>query len=478
LTATIPHDNTSCDYSTWASAAKAAASADGFSTTGYNVVVYAFPQTSACSWWGLGSIGGLPASSWINGSYALRVVAHGMGHNFGAHHSSSYSCVDANNIRVPISNNCTRSEYGDPFDIMGNSTNHFNNFQKGRLGYLDTVNTRTVSINGSYSIAPIEWTTADVQVLRIPKEKDVNGNVTQYYYLEYRQPYGFDNFGLTSPVINSVSIRLAPPYSTISQSLLIDTVPETTSFSDAPLTVNKTFEDPLKGVTISTTSVSNSFATVAIDLGYIPCIRSDPSLSISPLMQTGSPGQTLTYILSLKNNDNAGCTTSTFNIIPSLLEGFSQSPASLSENVSPGATITKTIFITSNPYTSAGSYTFTENAANAADSGYTASASAVYALKMPDTTPPNVIIFSPANGATLPKKGSVTISANANDESGISRINIYTDKTLLKTCLKMTSCHYKWNVTRVSPGTYTIKTGAIDKASTPNTGSSSITVTK
>jgi uncharacterized repeat protein (TIGR01451 family) len=475
---TIPHDNTSCDYSAWASAARTAATANGFSTTGYNVIVYAFPQTAACSWWGLGSIGGSPASSWVNGSYALRVVAHEMGHNFGAHHSSSYSCVDSNNVRVPMSNNCTSSEYGDPFDIMGSSTNHFNNFQKGRLGYLDVVNTQTVSANGSYTIAPIEWATSDVQVLRIPKEKDGNGNITQYYYLEYRQPFGFDNFSSTTPVANGVSIRLAPPYSIISQSLLIDTTPETTSFSDAPLTVNKTFEDYLKGITISTTDVSSNFATVAIDFGSNPCIRSNPSLSISPLMQTGSPGQTLIYILSLTNNDNIDCTSSTFTTIPSLPAGLSQSPASLSENVSPGATITKTIFVTSSLNTSTGSYIFTENVANASDSGYKASASAIYAVKLPDTTPPTVMILSPANGTTLPKKGSITISATANDESGISRINIYADKALLKTCLKMTSCQYKWNVSRVPSGTHTIKVEAMDKAPTPNTESIYISVRK
>jgi uncharacterized repeat protein (TIGR01451 family) len=446
---TIPHDNTSCDYSAWASAAKTAAAADSFSTTGYNVIIYAFPQTSACTWWGLGSIGGSPASSWVNGSYALRVVAHEMGHNFGAHHASSYSCVDANNIRVPISNNCTSSEYGDPFDIMGSSTNHFNNFQKGRLGYLNVVNTQTVSTDGSYTIAPIEWTTSDVQVLRIPKEKDGSGNVTQYYYLEYRQPYGFDNFGSAAPVVNGVSIRLAPPYSTISQSLLIDTASETTSFSDAPLIVNKTFEDPVKGITISTTGVSSSFATVTIDFGTLPCIRSDPALSISPAIQAGSPGQTLIYTLTLTNNDNSSCAASAFTINPSLPAGLSQSPASLSEALSPGATVTRTLLITSGSYISAGSYTFTETAFHTADQGYSALASAIYEVMLPDITPPTVTIISPLDDSTLLKKGTVAISAKASDESGINRMNIYMDNTLLKTCLNMTSCQYKWNVNKV-----------------------------
>jgi uncharacterized repeat protein (TIGR01451 family) len=238
------------------------------------------------------------------------------------------------------------------------------------------------------------------------------------------------------------------------------------------------FADPLKGITISTTDVSSSYATVAIDFGPQPCIRSNPVLAISPTTQTGAPGQTLTYTLTLTNNDNSGCTASTFTVTPSLPGGFSQSPAFLSENVSPGSTITGTLLITSDPNTSTGSYTFAEIAMNAADQVYFLSASAIYEVKLSDTTPPVVTIISPLDASMLPKKGSVTISTTSSDESGINRINIYVDNVLLKTCLNMASCKYKWNVSKVSSGNHSIMVQAIDKALTPNTGSSSISVTK
>ncbi|HLA00073.1 MAG TPA: Ig-like domain-containing protein, partial [Thermodesulfovibrionales bacterium] len=125
-----------------------------------------------------------------------------------------------------------------------------------------------------------------------------------------------------------------------------------------------------------------------------------------------------------------------------------------------------------------GSYTFTETALNTADQGYSASASAIYEVKLPDITSPTVTIISPLDGSTLPKKGTVAISAKASDESGINRINMYVDNTLLKTCLNMTACQYKWNVNKVSSGTHTIKVQAMDKAPTPNTGSASISVRK
>ncbi len=340
---TVPHDNTACNYSTWATAARTAAQADGFSSTGYNVIVYAFPQTSACSWWGLGTIGGNPASSWVNGSYALRVVAHEMGHNFGAHHASSYSCTEGG-VRVPISSNCTSSEYGDPFDIMGNSTNHFNNFHKGRLGYLGSSSTLTVTSGGSYTISPIEWESGGVQSLRIVRQRNSSGTPTQYYYLEYRRPYGFDSFNSTAPVVNGVTIRLAPEYSTITQTQLIDTTASTTSFTDASLAVGSEFFDPATGVRILTTGVNSNAANVQIAFGTGSCVRANPSISISPASQWGFPGEALNYSVSITNNDSSACGISSFSVIPTLpASGWSQTPPSLTEQLSPGETATNII---------------------------------------------------------------------------------------------------------------------------------------
>jgi hypothetical protein len=212
-----------------------------------------------------------------------------------------------------------------------------------------------------------------------------------------------------------------------------------------------------------------------------PCIRSNPTVSISPSTKTGAPSQTLTYTLTLKNNDNPGCATSTFTVNPSLPAGLSQSPASLNENLSPGATVTRTLLVTSDPNTAAGSHSsriFTEAAANTGDSNYSASASAIYELNLPDATPPTVTIISPPTGSTLPKNGPVTISVAASDDSGINRINIYLDNDLLKTCLNMPSCKYQWNSSEVSSGTHIVRVEATDKTPTPNTGSTLVRVEK
>ena len=93
---TLPMSSTSCNYSTWASVADQMATNAGFDVASYPRRVYGFPQTSACAWYGLGTVGGgtlaNPSKAWVNGLYSLQVVAHEMGHNFGLYHSHSDTC--------------------------------------------------------------------------------------------------------------------------------------------------------------------------------------------------------------------------------------------------------------------------------------------------------------------------------------------------------------------------------------------------
>ncbi len=86
-----------------------------------------------------------------------------------------------------------------------------------------------------------------------------------------------------------------------------------------------------------------------------------------------------------------------------------------------------------------------------------------------DATPPTTSITSPANGATV--SGTVTVSANASDNVGVSRVELLVDGSLAGTD---TSSPYSfaWNTTTASNGGHSLQTRAYDAAG--NAGSSAV----
>jgi chitodextrinase len=268
---TIPYANTTCQPQAWEAAAKAIFSARGTDLSSYTNFMYMFPWTPSCGWLGLGYLPG--NTTWINGAPNLRTPAHELGHNFGVHHASSLRCT-SNGVHVALSSTCSRSEYGDPFTTMGaSSRRHDDNLALVQMGYLPTSATRTITVSGSYTLTQAS-ASSGVRILGIPR-----GDGT-WFYLEYRRPYGtsFDNFSSTDPAVNGVSIRLAQGWTTITQTLLIDTRPATTTFADAPLTLGRSFRDYLTGTTISVTRVGSTSATVTIKV---------PADSIAPTAPGG-----------------------------------------------------------------------------------------------------------------------------------------------------------------------------------------------
>jgi hypothetical protein len=473
---TVPIDSTNCPWSSGSTSAKSLAAADGFNANNYDKIVFAFPSTSGCPGWGWAYING--PESWVQGSYANRVVAHELGHNFGTHHSNSYRCTDSSGVPVVISQNCTTSEYGDPFDVMGSSTNHMNNFQKGRVGYYDPANTATVTTDGTFALEDVETSSTGIQVLRIPKDYDNNGNIINYYYLEYRQPFGFDNFSPSSQVVNGVSIRIAPPYTTVTQTQLLDSTPNTSTFSDATFLTGTIFEDPINGIIVRPLSNTASSATVEIQFGPGTCVRSSPTMTMSPSTQWGYAGDTLSYSLTITNRDSLACGPSTFTVNSSLPTGWSQTPLVPSVTLSPGASSTVQIQVTSSTSAAPEFYTVYETAVNSSDTAYQATSSAIYNVRLPDTTPPTVTITNPKDGSLIPK-GSLKINVSASDsESGVGKIQILISGAVKKTCNNTTTCQYSWKTSGVAPGTYLITAIATDKAPALNTNNVSVSVTK
>ena len=263
---TIPDDNAGCDWSGWGQNAQA-----GLNLSAYTNVVTVWPFATSCGWAGLGYVPG--TLTYINGSMSLRVVGHELSHNFGVKHASSLSCTSGG-VRVALSSSCTFSEYGDPFSIMGGaSTYHSPGQFVGQMGYLLAGEVQTVvpsTTAQTYSLGPLLTSPAgSVKVLRFSRG---NGD---WFYLDFRATYGvlFDTFAASNPAVNGVTIRLTPdgytPGGALHNSMLVDTTPATTVFSDAPLGVGKSVTDPVSGITITTLSAGTT-ATVSIYSGTNP----------------------------------------------------------------------------------------------------------------------------------------------------------------------------------------------------------------
>jgi len=184
---TIPMNSTACDTNQIATLAdQAAASLGGVTLSAYSRKVYGFPQIGACTWWGLGSVGGNPSRAWVNGTYSLKVVAHELGHNFGNYLSHSQPCDTAG---------CSTVEYGDDRDVMGlSATGHMTAFQKERLGWLNygiSPPIQTVGVSNSYWVDGYAPMGTAPKALKVLKSADAAGSKT-WYYIDARTRVGFD----------------------------------------------------------------------------------------------------------------------------------------------------------------------------------------------------------------------------------------------------------------------------------------------
>jgi len=376
---TIPLSSTVCDSSSIASYAKQAASAAGVNLSAYTHYVYAFPQ-NACTWWGLGSVGGTPSNAWINGSLALMVVGHEMGHNFGLYHSHGLDCGDSS-----IGTSCTSSDYGDSLDIMGQSrAMHFNAFQKERLGWLNynaSPLITTVEANGTYALEPYEAQSSGPKALKILKATDPTTGKRTWYYVELRQAMGFDSTisGFTN-VLNGVVVHSGSE-SGGSTSYLLDMTPADAFSTNPALGVGQSFYDPNIGMAITPVSVSSTGATVNVAFGSLPCVPNDPALVLSPAQtQWVPPGSTVTYTATVTNNDNSGCTASSFPLQATVPSGWGATFAVTTLKITPGGSASTTLQVTSPSSAADAFYDIPVSAANGADPTFSGSATATVAL--------------------------------------------------------------------------------------------------
>src|SRR6185436_5471829 len=258
---TLDAYNIPCETTKWSNMALEAARRSGLDTTVYQHFIFYFPSTPACDFGGLATVGG--RFTWINGA-SISTMAHEFGHSFGLLHSNSYECRDKSLARVTMSDDCANVEYGNPFDLMGRGgLRHTNAYNKAVARWLGPSNVLDVTKpDGTYRIAPQERPSNEPQLLVIPRD------ARRSYFLEFRQPFGFDNFPPSAVAVNTTMLLLGYPLRgrDMPQSWLLDTTPATTTLNDAPLAVGKTFEDKEAGISITLNSVGAAGAEIRVQL--------------------------------------------------------------------------------------------------------------------------------------------------------------------------------------------------------------------
>lgn len=376
---TIPMSSTVCDISTLSNLAKQAATAAGYNPSNYTRQVYGFPS-NACGWWGMGSVGGNPSQAWVNGTFSLKVLGHEMGHNLGLYHSKALECGAS-----ATTGTCSSIEYGDTLDIMGNpSSGHFTAYQKERIGWLNygaSPPVTTVSTEGLYWVDTYETPGTNPKALKIPKSTDPTTGQKTWYYVEYRQAVGFDSFlSANLNVLNGVVIHLGTD-SNSNSSYLLDLTPGTTSWNDPALVLGQSFSDTNAGVIITPVSMTASSAAVQVTMTPQPCVRANPTVTVSPSQSQWVPAGTMVnYTISVTNTDGSGCASSTFALGDTVPAGWTALLGTPSLALSPGAAGSAGLQVTSPGGTPDGFYKVTETASNTAAPTYQGSTQSTYVV--------------------------------------------------------------------------------------------------
>ena len=471
---TIASSYTTCDYSTIASQANQAATAAGINLSNYNRYVYAMAG-NACSWWGLGTVGGNPSQAWVNSKYgfSLPVVGHEMGHNFGLYHSHSLDCGTVSYA----TSGCSTSEYGDGFDIMGSSSGngpHFNAFQKERLGWLNAGVSPPITLagtTGTYTIEPVEVARDTTpRAIKIP-QNDSCTTPQQWLYVESRQAMGTDAFVASNANVTGGVLVHQATDGNANSSYLLDMTPATASWTDPALTAGLTYTDPVRGVVVAPQWVNATNSSVTVTIPGASCTHLAPTVTMTPTAtQYSSAGSTVSYSVTVQNNDGCGCASSTFDVSGVVPSGWSSSGARTAA-VAPGASASASVLMTSSSSSTAGFYAVAAMADNSSAPTVEASASGTVALI-------NALSVSTATDQaqySLPKKRNQTsyvtikstVTSGGTAVSGAAVSVQVTDPTGKATTLSSTtgstgvaSVSYPLSMRSSPTGTYGVKSTA------------------
>ena len=342
---------TTCDSNDWSAistGAENAAAQAGWTLSNYQFKVYVFPKISACSWAGLGSVGG--PGAWINQAFSVRTTAHEIGHNWGLLHAHSLDCGAAVIGGTCADDGDSAHEYGDIHDVMGKNLRHVNAYSKWKLYWLPDASIATISSGGgTFDLQPIE-SGSGLRAVRIPTSVP-----NRTYWLEFRQAIGVDSaLSSNANIMNGTLVHVEPP-SIYQGTDLLDMTPDgsltTQTYTDAALTVGNTFGDSQAGVSVTTLAKNGSTLTVQVQFGPIPTpTLVPPTATFTPTFTaTNTPTRTPT-----KTPTNTRTATPTRTVTPTVTQTFTRTATKTPTSTktatpTPTPTATRTVPATQTP---------------------------------------------------------------------------------------------------------------------------------
>ena len=347
-------DNCSAPFSAYTDPLDAAAEADGVDLSLFDRRIYVMPYTR-CGYAGFGSVGNIPSQALIFTCGIPDVYAHELGHNFGMYHAST-----------------PNSEYGDGTGIMGAGNvglRHLNSAHQDEMGWRSPAMNTLITGSGTYDIAPQSLDEAQSlapQILRIAKP-----DTDEYYFIAYRRPIGFDS-NLQWWHHDVVTVHR---YQGVGG-------PPTNTYLLDELAIGENFTDAVNDITVSHISQTPDYATVQIAINgeTTACSPGTPTISLAPASQSGEPGTTLSYSVSVTNQDSVDCAASSFALDNSVPNGWTGtvSPATLS--LTPGQTDVATLLVASAAGANANTYGVSVTATDGSEAVHTATGDANYTV--------------------------------------------------------------------------------------------------
>ncbi len=180
---------------------------------------------------------------------------------------------------------------------------------------------------------------------------------------------------------------------------------------------------------------SETVHSVADTAEYIvadQCSMYVPELSLTPSTQSGYPGTTLIYTVSLSNRDNPACNGSTFSMTPSLPAGWSGTVVPASVTLVPGASASASLTVTSMDTTTSGAYSVRVDIGGAA--AHETGLSAVYVVNEVIVKPPADSVPPTAPGALqvdIKRKSNNLSWASASDNVGVAGYLVWRDGVMI-----------------------------------------------